>query len=175
MLISCEKKCKKKLYLVEDQPLHDVIINDIETLQLSTNKKAFDIATRLSLKKWKNEEKFLQYFTSEWLNTKNGWFEGLATYVPSTSNPLEVTNRVIKDEDILRERLVLSRFTVLLFSIVNKWSKERNPTLINSEKFERQPLITLSVWTDAYNWVNLSKDVLPICNGGATMYYLPAV
>ena len=107
-------------------------MNDIETLRLSTNKKVFDIATRLFLKKWKNEEKFLQYFSSEWLNSKNGWSEGLATYVPSTNNALETTNRVIKDEDKLIERLVLSRFTVVLFSIVNKWLKERNPTLINS-------------------------------------------
>ncbi|CAF4768104.1 unnamed protein product, partial [Rotaria magnacalcarata] len=57
---------------------------------------------------------------------------------------LGATNRVIKDEDTLRERLVLSRFTVVVFSIVNKWSKKRNPTLINSKQFERQPLITLS-------------------------------
>ena len=56
------KNVEKKLYLVEDKALHDVIMNDIETLQLSTNKKVFHIATRLSLKKWKNEEKFLQYF-----------------------------------------------------------------------------------------------------------------
>ena len=139
------KNVEKKLYLVEDKALHDVIMNDIETLQLSTNKKIFDIATGLFLKKWKNEEKFLQYFSSQWLNSKNGWFEGLATYVPSTNNALEATNRVIKDEDTLRERLVLSRFTVVLFSIVNKWSKERNPTHINSKKFEHQPLITLPV------------------------------
>ena len=117
------KNVEKKLYLVEDKALHDVIMNDIETLQLSTNKKVFDIAPRLFFKKWKNEEKFLQYFSSQWLNSKNGWFEGLATYVPSTNNALEATNRVIKDEDTLREWLVLSRFTVVLFSIVNKWSK----------------------------------------------------
>ena len=43
-----------------------------------------------------------------------------------------------------------------------------------SYQFEHQPLITLSVWTDAYNWVQLNKDVMSICNGDATMYYLPA-
>jgi hypothetical protein len=128
------KRVEKKLYLVEDKALHDEIMNDIETLQLSKNKKIFDIATRLFLKKWKSQEKFIQYFSSEWLESKNGWYEGLAMYVPSTNNALEATNRVIKDEDTLRERLVLSRFTVVLFSIVNKWSKERNPTRINSKK-----------------------------------------
>ena len=69
-------------------------------------------------------------------------------YVPSTNNALEATNRVIKDEDTIRERLVLSRFTVVLFSIVNKWSKERNPVRMNSKKFEHQPSITLSHWTE---------------------------
>ena len=44
------KNVEKKLYLLEDKALHDVIMNDIETLQLSTNKKGFDIATRLFLK-----------------------------------------------------------------------------------------------------------------------------
>ena len=83
---------ENKLYLVEDKALHDVTMNDIETLQLSINKKVFDIATRLFLKKWKNEAKLLQYFSSEWLNSKNGWFEGLPTYVPSTNNALEATN-----------------------------------------------------------------------------------
>ena len=43
-----------------------------------------------------------------------------------------------------------------------------------SYQFEHQPLITLSVWIDAYNWVQLNKDVMSICNGDKTMYYLPA-
>ncbi|CAF4666795.1 unnamed protein product [Rotaria socialis] len=97
---------------------------------------------KIILKKWKNEDKFLRRFSYEWLNSKNEWLADLATHVPSTNNALEATNRVIKDEDTLRERLVLSRFTVVLYSIVNKWSKERNPTLINSKKFKHQPLIT---------------------------------
>jgi hypothetical protein len=95
-------------------------------------------------------------------------------YVPSTNNALEATNRVIKDEDTLRERLVLSKFTVILFSIVKKWSKERNPALINSKKFEHTPIITLSYWTDAYNWVKLNKEVIHVSNVDTTIYYLPA-
>lgn len=95
-------------------------------------------------------------------------------YVPSTNNALEATNRVIKDEDTIRERLALSRFTVVVFSIVKKWSKERNPAGINSKKFEHQPSITLSRWTDGYNWVTLNKEVVSISNGDKTIYYLPA-
>ncbi|CAF0857349.1 unnamed protein product [Rotaria sordida] len=169
------RKCvEKKLNLVEDKALHNEIMNDIETLQLSKNKKTFNIATRLFLKKWEKQERCIQYLSSEWLESKNGWYEGLSMYVPSTNNALEATNRMIKDEDTLRERLVLSRFTVVIFSIVNKWSKERNPTLINSKIFEHQPSITLSHWTDAYNWVKLNKEVISISNDDTTTYYLPA-
>ncbi|CAF2900140.1 unnamed protein product [Rotaria sp. Silwood2] len=52
--------------------------------------------------------------------------------------------------------------------------KERNRTLINSKKFEHQPLIALSYWTDAYNWAKLNKEVISIFNGDTAMYYLPA-
>ncbi len=95
-------------------------------------------------------------------------------YVPSTNNALEATNRVIKDEDTIRERLPLSRFTVVVFEIVNKWSKERNPARVNSKTFEHQSLIKLSHWTDGYNWVKLNKEVVSILNGNTTIYYLPA-
>ncbi|CAF1495082.1 unnamed protein product, partial [Didymodactylos carnosus] len=142
---------QKKLHLTEDKNLHNEIMDDIDTVQLSNSQKTFEVATKLFLKKWKSEEKVLQYFSSEWLESKNGWYEGLQMYVSSTNNALEATNRVIKDEDTIRGRLVLSRFTVVVFSIVMKWSKERNPIRVNSKKFEHQPSITLSHWTDGYN------------------------
>ena len=66
---------------------------------------------------------------------KDGWYAGLQLFTPSTNNSLEATNRVIKDEDTLRDRLVLSRFTVVALSIVNKLSIERNPTTVNANVF----------------------------------------
>ena len=63
------------------------------------------------------------------------------TISKSTNNALELTNRVIKDEGIKRERLPLARFTVIVFEIVNKWLKERNPTRVNSKTFEHQSYI----------------------------------
>jgi hypothetical protein len=149
-------------------------MDDIYTLQLSKNKHVFDIATKLFLKKWKSEERFIEYFSVEWLGSKNGWYECVQIYVPSTNNALEATNRVINDGDTIRERLVLSRFTVVVFSIVNKWSKERNPVRINSKKFKHQSSITLSHWTDGYQWVKLNKEVISVPNGNTTKYYLPA-
>lgn len=97
-------------------------------------------------------------------------------YVPSTNNALEATNRVIKDEDTIRERLPLSRFTIVVFEIVNKLSKERNPTRVNAKNFEHRPTITitLSYWTDGYNWVKLNKEVISVSKGDKTIYYIPA-
>jgi hypothetical protein len=94
----------------------------------------------------------------------------LELYVPSTNDALEVTNRVIKDEDTIRERLVLSRFTVVVFSIVNKWSTERSPAHVNSKKFEHHPSITLSYWTDGCNWAKLNKEVIAVPNGNVNDY-----
>ena len=163
----------KKLCLIEDKDLHSGIMDDIDTLQLSKNKTIFDMAVKLFLKKWKSQERFLDYFSSEWLGSKSGWYEGLEVNVPSTNNALEATNRYIKDEDTIRERLPLSRFTVVVFSIVNKWSKERNPTRVNAKKFEHQPQITLPYWTDGYNWVKLNKEGISISKDDRTIYYIP--
>lgn len=55
-------------------------------------------------------------------------------HLASMNNALEATNPVIKDEEATRERLVLSRFAVVVFSIAKKWSKEQNPACVNSEK-----------------------------------------
>ncbi|CAM4986570.1 unnamed protein product, partial [Rotaria socialis] len=52
------KNVEKNLYLVEDKALHGGIMNDIETLQLSTNKNIFDIATRLFLKNGRMKTNF---------------------------------------------------------------------------------------------------------------------
>lgn len=110
-------------------------MDDVDALQLSKNKTIFDMAVKLFLKKRKSQERFLDYFSSEWLGSKSDRYEGLELYVPSTNNALEATNRVIEDEDTIRERLPLSRFTIVVFEIVNKWSKERNPTRVNAKKF----------------------------------------
>jgi hypothetical protein len=74
------KRVQKKLHLIEDKNLHDEIMDDIDTLQLSSNKKTFEIDTKLFLKKWRSEGKFIQYFCSEWLESKDGWYESLQMY-----------------------------------------------------------------------------------------------
>jgi hypothetical protein len=45
------ERVEKKLCLIEDKSLHIDIMDDVDTLQLSKNRKTFDIATKLFLKK----------------------------------------------------------------------------------------------------------------------------
>lgn len=94
--------------------------------------------------------------------------------LPNSNYDLGATNRVIKDEDTIRERFPSSRFTVILFEVVGKWSKERNPTRLNAKKFEHEPTITLAYWTEGYNWVKLNKEVISISKSDETIYYIPA-
>ena len=131
---------------------------DIKILQLSQNKMIFKKASILFLKKWQEKEPvFIKYFQTEWLQTHENWFEGVRHFTPSTNNCLESFNRVIKDEETLRERLPLSRFKILALESVEKWSKEyeRNLKVISF-----QPSITLEVWTKAYQWAKSDKQVL---------------
>lgn len=76
---------------------------------------------------------FLDYFQKEWLESNNGWYEGIQLYVPSTNNALEATNRTIKDDGTFRERHALSRFLQIASDIVKNWSKERDPSSVNAK------------------------------------------
>lgn len=66
------------------------IFEDINALQLAPSREVFDEISKLFLKKWSKREKdFASYFQIEWLNSHSNWFEGAATYTPSTNNSLE--------------------------------------------------------------------------------------
>ncbi|RNA13979.1 hypothetical protein BpHYR1_012576 [Brachionus plicatilis] len=106
--------------------------------------------------------------------TKDGWYEGLQLFTPSTNNSLKATNRAIKDEDTLSDRLVLSSFIVVALSIVKKWSIERNPSTVNAKVFQQNTTIKLSDWTNGYNWAKLNKQVIEKETDNEIMYYLPA-
>ena len=53
-------------------------------------------------------------------------------------------------------------------------SKERSPSRVNAKKFEHQPTLTLSYWTDGYNWAKQNKEVISIPQSDKIIYYLPA-
>ena len=107
----------------------------------------------------------MSYFEKEWIDSNDGWYEGVELYVPSTNNALEATNKVVKDEGTYRERHVLSRFLVIASDIVKNWSVERNTNIPNAKKFAKQPDINLQLWTSAYQWAKLQKDITCVENG----------
>lgn len=74
------------------------------------------------LKKHDHERNFIAYFKDQWLLQNQYWYLGVAVFSPSTNNALETFNKVIKDSNILRERLQLSRFLFLAKEMVNEWS-----------------------------------------------------
>lgn len=73
------------------------------------------------------------------------WFEGYKQFTPSTNNALEATNRVIKDEDTLRNRLPLARFLTTVTVMIEKWGKWNSLGIV----FALQPTISLETWTKA--------------------------
>jgi hypothetical protein len=98
-----------------------------------------------SFQKWiKTQPNFIEYFQTGWLTSRKGWYEGVRHLTPSTNNALEATNRVIKAKNTLRERLPLSKFKVLAFEIVEKWSKPYERGL---RKFNNKKTISLDLLT----------------------------
>ncbi|CAF2123572.1 unnamed protein product [Rotaria magnacalcarata] len=186
--IMCWSRMKTK---VENHACHidnkDVakeIIDDIELLHLSNSTAVFKLALTLFFKKWKinNKQKnqsiidFLNYFDTEWIQSNNGWYEGIQLYTPSTNNALEATNRVIKDDGTFRERHVLSRFLTISFTIINNWSIERDlsSSSTNAKAFATEPTICLQLWTSSYQWAKTIQDIICIQNDISKQYYIPA-
>lgn len=66
------------------------IFADINTLHLASTPAIFQMLAVLFIKKWSKKDKtFADYFQKEWLGTHCNWYEGAATYTPSTNNSLE--------------------------------------------------------------------------------------
>ncbi|CAF2103112.1 unnamed protein product [Rotaria magnacalcarata] len=148
------------------------LVNDVESLQLTQDERIFIKASNLFVKKWsKKEPNFIEYFQNEWLTTHNACYEGVGHFTPSTNNALEATNNVIKKEHTLRERLPLSRFKVLAFEIVEKWSKCYERGL---KKYNYKQTISLELWTTGYQWVKLNKSILSTECDNLVQYYIPA-
>ena len=92
-------------------------------------------------------------------------------FTPSTNNALEATNRVIKDENTFRERLPLSRFKVLAFETVEKWSRSYERGL---KQYNDKQTISLDLWTHGYQWAKSNESTLSTESGNLIEYYIPA-
>lgn len=170
----CIRAYEKKLCLIEDNNLKLSIGKDIEQLQLAKSNKEFEKASELWLKKWSNEScrKFVEYFTMEWLTKSSGWYEGIAPLNPSTNNGLEATNKWIKDENTLRERLPVSQFLKCAEEIVSNWSQERNPASCNFKNFSLTPSLNLPLMTNGYHFMKQNRVILLRKSGNTIFYYV---
>lgn len=138
----------KKLVLIADAETRTTVRQDIVNLQLAKSRPEFEYAKLLLLKKYNlnpSVTAFMQYFKNEWLETRDGWFEGEAEGMPSTNNGLESTNNRIKEDGTLRARLSMSEFMQFMFTQSCKWSEERIPDSVNCKCFIDVPTATLSL------------------------------
>lgn len=80
------------------------IFNDIELCHLASTPAKFRRLTALFMKKWsKKEPKFASYFKKQWLDSHCNWYEGAATYTPSTNNAVEGMFDLLCFLQIIRE------------------------------------------------------------------------
>lgn len=149
-------------------------MSDIMTLQICPDSTTFTKAKDLFVKKWiKEEEDFVEYLQQQWLSSHDGWHEGVGDnyLLPSTNNGLEAFNRVLKDEETLRERIPLGRFFPLCLETCTRWSKWYEQGL---KEIALNPSIDLPDWTAAYQWVKLNKKVTSAVFDEVTEYYCPS-
>lgn len=129
----------------------------------------FQIALQLFVSKWRKEsDELMDYFEREWILKCPNWFEAFATLVPSTNNALESTNRLIKDEHTLRERMDLGKFRIALFEMVETWSK-RYTTGIKSTNPDA-PEIELQQWTAGYQFAKANTKISSRRRGNKIVY-----
>ena len=83
---------------------------------------------------------------------------------------------VIKHENTLRGRLVLSGFLVVAIEMVKQWSRDRDEKQPNAILFIKEPNITLSKWTKSYQFAKSPKIILEYASKAKneTNYYMPA-
>lgn len=90
---------------------------------------------------------------------------------PSTNNALESKNKVIKAAHTMRERLDLSQFRVVLFSMVEQWSIEYNTNL---NKINNGPAdISLEQWTNGYNFARSDVKITSSKRSSSVVYSVP--
>lgn len=164
-----KKKICTKLDQTTEKNFRKYLLEDIDALQSATSVEVFSAASKLFLKKWKDQKAFVKYFKKEWLIKNPNWYLGAAPISPATNNALESFNRVIKDHNTLRERIPLARFLVVAEEMVNSWSLQAT-----EEKFATQPELQLSDWTTGYQWAKTDTKIRVVhSTPDSTTYLIP--
>lgn len=141
---------------ISDKTAQVKILEDVKFLQIIFNVPLFETALSLFLKKWSMWPDFIAYFTQEWITQNPNWFEGAMQRVPSTNNALEATNRVIKDQFTLRERLSLGEFLSVMEDMIGQFSRRCETDLT----YAVEPTILFETWTAAHHWTNLNVPLI---------------
>lgn len=133
------------------------ILSEIKQIQLSPNTEEFKKATELFLKKWSVKEKdFCDYFNKTWLQSHSNWYEGIASYTPSTNNGLEAFNGIFKCHYTFRERLPMNEFVVVIMDAMTKISSE----FTNKEReLKDAPEISTEMWKKSVTWAENNEIV----------------
>lgn len=134
----------KQTSLLSNKKIKNEIMADLNLVQLSPDNETFKKSFELFCKKYVAEERFLKYIKKEWIDKNGKWYEGASWFMPSTNNALESSNRIIKDQHTLRERLPVSKFKVVLAEMVAGWSISYKNNL---KIFKKIPTIDLPLWT----------------------------
>lgn len=77
---------------------------------------------------------FLQYFKSNFVENKSGWYEGFAPSILSQSNGIENSHKHFKKFEDIKERTPWFRFMKCKGKrLVEEWSKQRAPTFTRED------------------------------------------
>lgn len=124
-----------------------LIKEDIKLVQQAPDKKTFALMASLFCEKWKSiQADFIEYFQKQWLGDHANWYEGAATYTPSTNNAQEAVNGVIKSKITLRQRLPMNQFLSKMMDLIEDNSKGLYGGL---KEFSKEPDIDSKTWASA--------------------------
>lgn len=169
-----KKKIQERVERIINKQLRKDILADVHALHSITRPNIFNAASEAFLQKYKDQTEFVDYFKEQWLVKYRNWFLGATPFSPSTNNALKSFNKVIKDSNILRERFPLSRFLEVATEMENQWSTKYTT---NPEKnaVAKVPSISLTDWSDSYQWSKMTKEVSVLRNDDHYNYYqIPA-
>jgi len=173
------KKLKEKLSVTVDAETKQQILSDIRIIQVSSTKSEFQTACSLFLKKWAKNDRvrpFLNYFEAEYLNSRSGWYEGVAPGFPSTNNGLESLNNQIKEEGTLRNKLPLCEFMNCISRLIRNWYLERDPESPNCKSFVMSPTLQNCLLSNAYTFAKLRGNcvVTQRINDKEVLHFIPS-
>lgn len=142
---------------------------DLQKLQVAKSCEHFQIALQLFMEKWRKESvELIDYFEKQWVLKNSNWYEAFASPMASTNNALESTNRTIKDEHTLRERMDLSKFRTTLFDMVASWSMQYSSGVKTITL--NAPEIPLDMWTKGYQFAKANSKITSHRKGAIMIY-----